>query len=568
MLPDSAAPPDAGSDGVPQETGTIELPRTDADPRLTRKLLAGAVTLVGDRETACTIPPAIDAPPAWERWCAFARKADGDADRTELWVVNVSKAAAGGAVACDGTSAGCLRLTVDLWTSFQIWGPAHPSSHHFEGETLIFYAGPTPGARDPYEGAVWGWRPGWPSAQKLTSDKGALCGAQPPSTTVWCLADVTVERDSGDPFAIPIFREFDLLAGSLSAPGSAPLAKVARLGHAIPGFDWRVRLSGDGAYLAYSTAPMKGGPEALQMIKTADIGKVLPTTIAADVAQWDLSRDGERLYSIAGYDRGLGKDATGTLVAVDFPSGARVTELKRSVAGYELIGPHGQPASHAARALLVQYDDGDASVGAAGGGRRVALMPDTRVPTDTAALDVQGRSFQVSTDLRHTMYLKPMPRNPVLMVSRNDGSGGCQLTSDNNAESYNERFTDNGRLVTWVEFGRNQSVSEEGWYGRPDNCGGKTKFGDYVLGYQLVADDFVVFQGGDFDDSTSWLQYASLRENAAGAAVLPAVIKQNPDITFSAFKDAGAAAWVVFSLSGGDASENGLYIHGPLAAPP
>jgi hypothetical protein len=111
--------------------------------------------------------------------------------------------------------------------------------------------------------------------------------------------------------------------------------------------------------------------------------------------------------------------------------------------------------------------------------------------------------------------------------------------------------------VSWIEYNRDDSGSEEGWYARPEDCTQKTKFGDYVIGYSLVGDDFVVFNGGDVEDRTSWLQFTPLGN---GAPILPTIIVESPST--SSRIGSGESTFVLYTLSSpGDA---GLYAFGPL----
>ena len=100
-----------------------------------------------------------------------------DALRTELWVIDVTRVMAGEAVACDGSSSGCLRMTDRLFTELRIGSMSHPEAHRFEGDTLFFLAEEHPEAnRDRYEGFVWAWRPGWAEAP-ASSRPSAACSA-------------------------------------------------------------------------------------------------------------------------------------------------------------------------------------------------------------------------------------------------------------------------------------------------------------------------------------------------------------------------------------------------------
>ena len=193
------------------------------------------------------------------------------------------------------------------------------------------------------------------------------------------------------------------------------------------------------------------------------------------------------------------------------------------------------------------------------------MLRDRAKPAEILTLVAGAEGIHVATDARHTLFFRQLRDSnfPVAFVARNDGSGNCQLTADILAESYGGHFSDSGRSVFWIEFGRNQSNSEEGWYARPESCGERTKFGDYVFGYRLVGDDFVVFEGGDAEDTTSWLQYNRLQKTPSATPALPRVIKEHPDPTRDVVSIAGQT-WVMFSVSMGAAGETGLYLHGPL----
>jgi hypothetical protein len=78
-----------------------------------------------------------------------------------------------------------------------------------------------------------------------------------------------------------------------------------------------------------------------------------------------------------------------------------------------------------------------------------------------------------------------------------------------------------------------------------------------------VGSEFVVFEGGDLDDTTSWLQYTPLGPRPGGGSFLPTVIKEHPDPSLDVVR-LGAETWVLFSVSQGGAADQGLYLHGPL----
>jgi len=59
--------------------------------------------------------------PAAHRWCVFTRPGPKP-EAAELWVIDVTLAAAGQIPRCDGAGADCVRLTTTLWTGQPLGG--------------------------------------------------------------------------------------------------------------------------------------------------------------------------------------------------------------------------------------------------------------------------------------------------------------------------------------------------------------------------------------------------------------------------------------------------------------
>jgi len=173
----------------------------------------------------------------------------------------------------------------------------------------------------------------------------------------------------------------------------------------------------------------------------------------------------------------------------------------------------------------------------------------------------------VATDAKHTVYLQtPAPgQEPVGFVQSSDRTGNCVLTHEAGPETYGTDFTDSGRWVFWIEYGRAGAISEEGWYARPGDCAAMTKYGDYVTEYWLSRDDYVVFNGGSFDDLTTWLQFTPLVKDASTPAPSPTIIVEHPD-TVSVMKTA-SGTFVLYTISD-STRQTGVYAFGPLPAPP
>src|SRR5262249_35089092 len=114
-----------------------------------------------------------------DRWCAFVTPFGSYP--SDLYVVDVTKAAAGTSITCGVADPNCLHLT----TSFTQDDPTQSNVHlaMFQGDTLIYYdATATPFA----------WRPGMTAGRALAvadptiMDVG-FCGPDVKGTAVMCL---------------------------------------------------------------------------------------------------------------------------------------------------------------------------------------------------------------------------------------------------------------------------------------------------------------------------------------------------------------------------------------------
>jgi len=523
-----------------------ELTREIADPALNRRLVVGAFALVGNLRDSCTQGESTEG----DRWCALSRTISNT--RTELWVVNFTRAIAAKApIACDGTSPDCLKVSDDLWVDYQFWGDSQPVAQRFEGDTLIFHSGPA-STRDPYDGGIWAWRPGWQTALKLT-DHGVFCFANPRSTSIACVSNATIDKDFSNLLAMPYYREFDLMLGVLSDPDQGQLTRAAHVAHAPDDLSFRFRFSPDGEYLAYSSVATLGAAETVQVLRVRDAGAAAPSPILSGASEWEIAHDGRSIYYLAGYDRSLGNIATGTLHVANFPDGQGSVELTPLVRSFELIGVFDRSFKSEDRGLVAVAGVPDVSLAP-------VVMLEPRVADRSFQLQRGAISANVSTDLQHTLYFTPLKGNPVALVAHNDGSGSCQLTTDSKAETFYAEFTDSAAWVAWIEHKRTGTRSEQGWLARPGDCGDRFQFGEHVLDYWLAGDDFVLFKGSDADSSTFWLQYTRI----AGAAGKPQALREQPDINTQIIRTA-AGTWFVYSASSQpEQADQGLFAYGPL----
>jgi hypothetical protein len=517
-------------------------PRTYADEELSQLLVEGPLSLVGSGITACT----NGLPVTGDRWCAFSRETAEGA--TELWVVNITAAIAQPPIACDESSSACLKLTTTLWTGAQLWGPMHPYVHRFDGDTLLFLADAPDNVRQPYEGPVYAWRPGWESARRVTSDRGALCTGHRRSAAVFCIDALDVDPDAESVFGAPLWQSFDLIAGHVDVPPESALPLVERI--PVPDGDpqsFRAQLARTGDRLAYSYPVAEQSTLRWVPLDTEEIAT--PTRVLDDAVGWMLAHDGNAVYYLRAFDP---ETQLGELMVADFPTGANAQAIAPDVAHIDPVGAVDDPQSDQDRGI--GFDRWRPE------GASFDFLADRSMPTETVMVGVDLEAPRVSPDGVHSLFYQSNgPSWPVATVARNDGSGRCTLNTELGAETYAGTFSPDGQRVLWVEYGR--SGSEEGWIAAPGDCQQKTKFGDWVLGFSLI-DDFVYFEGGDEADSTSYLQYARIPSGPTSGTVTPLVIMQNPRYPLVGLH-LGDAAHLVYA-SALDAEQPGLFAHGPL----
>jgi len=536
----------AGVSGAPVVVEEPPYPRTWADAALTQRIVEGEVSLVGSGLTACT----NELPAPGDRWCAFSRA--GQAGATELWVANVSQAIAKGPVSCDEASKDCLRLTSNLWTGFQIWGPGHPYSHRFDGDTLIFHADAPADVREPYEGPVYAWRPGWDAARRISSERGVVCGGHRRSAAVYCVDALDVEVAPDGPFSAPVWHSFDLLAGTLGVNTEQPMVLVERI--TLPTGDsqaFRVDFTRQGDKLAYSSVLDGDTQQTLRWVSLTGVGPFEPKTVLADAAGWELAHDGAAVYVLRGYSQ---ENPLGNLALADFPSGENVQPIASDVDHIDLVGAFDDP--------LADEDHGLGYVRWTSSGEAFDFIKDRTNLGEIQNLASSTQGHGLAPDGAHTILFQSLRPDdyPVAQVARNDGSGACTLNRQLGAETYAGRFSGDGSRVFWIEYG--SSGSEEGWLADPDTCQQKVQFGDWVLGYSLSG-DFVVFEGGDEADSTSYIQYARWTAGAAPASLTPLVVAEHPRGPFLTLRE-GDATYIVYMLAGETPESQGLFVHGPL----
>jgi hypothetical protein len=326
-----------------------------------RLVVPGDAALVGHGADSCTSDPGATG----DRWCAFGRAAA--AGGFELWAIDVTRAAAGAPVACDGTDASCLRLSQHLFknraTGFSDTG--------FDGDTLIYGETTDSVATfSPFEGVLRAWRPGLPAGRALTSDVGIGCVGQARSDAVLCF-----QNRAGD--AVDTDLTIDLLAGPLSSVGASGLPRMDTLlltsttdaAGAPPRYGFG--FSPDGAYVAWSTRTAADPVETLHAYQLGSKGPA--TVVARDVSQWAISPDGAAWTWLAGYNHDVTGAPAGMLQTAAFPGGGGATTLATAVADFGAVGGAGLWLRTG-----VATEVGD-----------LGWMPDRHVPGDVTAVDTK-----------------------------------------------------------------------------------------------------------------------------------------------------------------------------------
>jgi hypothetical protein len=550
---DDPAPHPAGAmTGAPSPSGGPPPPPPPATPAAsgthTRLFPAGAA-LLGRHATGCSHAQA-PAGTAVSRWCAVSVPA-ATAERLELWVINVSAAAAPGAgVRCDGTSPDCLRLSEDLFGDDPGDGPGYPESHAFHGDTLIYYADNDSQGFDLYQGPVYAWRPGWPAGRAITGRKGVLCTGHPRAPVAACIENIS---DVGAEVI-----QWDLHGGPVDG---GPMKKLATIypfhpdtGTSQTGTAFTQR----GDYLLYSTPPSPAGQETLYYSKTSDIGTVAPTMVGAGLSQWNVNAAGTQLFYLRDY-RYLPGQPSGALHTSPFPAAGG----ERRVAGSQLPG---NDAGMGVYQVLVDAMGNDGGLGFLS--NLMAGRADYRILNDPAgSYDDPANVTTVITDmllvrqpvfsqgLGHAFFTRN--RDHVLgttdaWVVKRDGTGACALTTGVTSWLFGYPFASEAGPVIWVDNYDPITDAGEGWLASIDGCTDKRRFATGI-DYWFVKNGALVLYSDDSDGTTVTLRAARIEASRWPDTVTE--IKRNVERKFSIVGDYEG---VVYGVPGEDATA-GLY---------
>jgi hypothetical protein len=534
------APRDAAPD-APRDTAVpVDLPPRDIAPprdfgplpmavplpasvKPPQRFLPPADRLAGIGSTACSDVATGD------RWCVFARR--GATEKlAELWVINLSKSAAGNVPRCDGSSADCVRLSSTLWTGFSFTGPAHPFSHEFYGDALFFYADSTSGSQEHYQGPVQVWRPGWTQPRVITSPKAMLCFGHYNRPLAFCID--ALEGDPSKP------DSFELRAGPLDAAGALPSVgriNPFRTGGAVA---WGAGFSPDGQLFAVSSP--EADVEVLRVVPTAEIGRQPPREILRGATSWGIGYDSKRIY----YYRPEGDDLHGLYVA-DFPAGSGEVKLGGSVRDYLILG------------------DGTVDQGVA---FLAAVEPDLtafRYVRDSRAAAVTVFSYRgllegviMSGDLRYTAWLDARFNARVV---RHADLASCRLNVYAPTAAYSPEFFASAGLVFWSEDAPDLDIGRDGFFARPDDCTSPQRFARGIAYYVPIGDRGLLYADESDAVGHANLKYAAARQNATA---LETPVRVHDKVEESSFILIGSPpAYVIYNTPGAD---GGTWVFGPL----
>lgn len=488
-------------------------------------LIGGQAILVGVGQDSCT----SQVPPTGDRWCGVAVPSTLiNLAVADLVVVNVTKAAAGASVRCDGSQPDvCIRLTSDPF----IDANGSVSAHSFTGDTLIYYENTSQNA--------FAWRPGMAGGQVLTSTPAVFCSGHRTTDAVFCFANRMQDAAGND--------AADLLAGPIPAPGSV-LPKIDTmllfLSSDDPNapFRFSAQLSPAGDTIVWSARPTAAGVETLNTQLLGDTTS--RRVVATDVSQPIVSKDGARFYWLSAFNYSPTTPA-GTLQRAVFPTGTGATDLATTVAEFNEAGDRGLIFTN----------------GIAAGRGTLRAIADSEAPAVVTLDTAVGARLTSAPDGSRVAYYKAVSTAIANFPLFDVYAAGldlspCHVTTT--ADAFDMFFSGSGQFLGVISavVQSAQVVGINGSYSNLGDCSPHA-FGQSLLVATPVGDSGFVFgdQTVDFTDVT--LQYAEASPGSLGTGT---VIQTRADSTYAVLPTAGV---VVYTVNSGT-SQDGLYVSGML----
>jgi hypothetical protein len=460
-----------------------------------------------------------------DRWCGFFTPLGGYP--ADLYVVNVSKAAAGTSITCGTTDVNCLHLT-DSFTQ--------DGSHLalFSGDTLVYYDGTA---------TPFGWRPGMTAGRALAVADPTLmdvqfCRPSLKGSAVTCIRLLPMALQT-DPTNLVLV---DLLAGHVDDAATPPLAKVETVIGAssadtnVNHFEVDFPVPGTDT-LAWSARSSRTGPEVLKMQTLGnDASRV---TVASSVNTWRTSPDGARWYWLSAVNDTSG---AGTLQWAPYPAGTTPTTILASSVQYDFPTPTSVVILDAQKNLRTIPDP----VGA----------PGTATLLDTGAIGLISLS-----PLGHVAYAKATTSvNGItfasMFVKKSDGTGACTVTSATDGYPLAFFFTPDSGAASWIQRGASAYSAR---YTRLSDCTTMTADSGIVW-TEPVGNRGVLFI--DAYDNTTGTGVMSVLNVAAGNTLsTDPTTRVSGQVGFWAVTASAGSDIVVYTVNGGG-NDDGVYVRG------
>jgi hypothetical protein len=469
-----------------------------------------------------------------DRWCGFLANSTTVTDGTALFVVNVSKAAAGTSITCGVADDNCLKLTDNFWEDqFHL--------AFFQGDTLVYYDRPT--ATSPFTPV--GWRPGMTAGRVLAvADANTDLWSCVPSTkgnAIWCLRDLPTAMQTD-----PNVLLSDLLAGHLDATATPPLVRIEtvisinaadsvnlphfQVGFPVPGLGDH-RLVGAGGGIG------PRGPEG------PDDGQRRQPRHRRQRRQ-QLARLARRMrwYWLSAVSETNG---AGTLQTAPFPAGTSPVTIGTNVGQYAQPSATSLLTVDSAKAMKVFADQ----VGA---------------PTTGTSLDTGVLGFISVSPAGHPAYVKMTRTSSAtgeltgidLWVKKFDGTDACTLTPTANAFPSNFGFTPSSTGATWIQT---TLTSGDAQYTRFSDCM-KMPVANNVVFTRSIGDRAVLYLDG-FDDITGTATVTARKLDAAhGLTADPASVVSGQVGTLMVASST-TTDMLIYTVNGGG-NADGVYVRG------
>ena len=487
----------------------------------------GSLVFMGDDPRLLTqgLPCTWEEGATGDRWCAFVAASVTNPNNGDLFVVNVTKAAAGVSITCGATDANCLKLTSSYGEN-----EIHPAM--FRGDTLVYYE---------LTGTPFGWRPGMTAGRTLaTADPTlldvVLCTPSSKGTAVYCLRILPAAMQTD-----PTLTVTDLLVGKLDGAANPPLARLEtviagndadvnfphfQVGFPVPGSET----------VAWSSRATAAGPEILKMQTIGnDASRV---TVATNVNSWSASPDGTRWYWLSAVNETSG---AGALQSAPYPAGTSPVAIAPSVSQYDFPTP---------TSLLVVATDSAKSL--------LAFADPVGAPTTSTSVDTGVTGLVALSQQGHVGYYKMTSssasgtRFTDMFVKKTDGTGACAISSATDTFAF-AIFTPSAGGLAWIQRG---TTSLQAQFTRLSDCS-RMSVGSGVDWTEPIGDRAILFRDGFSSiTETGALKFRNL---AAGAISADPATQISAQVRTWMVLPAGGADVVVYTVNGGG-SDDGVYV--------